>query len=112
MMLELPNDLENEIFGLSCLLKLIPLEKIDNALELIKIKCESRADENENFLLFSRFVINCKPLIITQLFIKDHEKDAINRAEMFNVHLIKNLGCHQDLHKFLSEFQMIKILFI
>lgn len=91
---------------LSWILKIIPESKVDEVLNLIQEKSNNGADDNENLLLYSRFVEKCKPFLIKKLFINDHVDDATSPAELFNVHLLKNLGCHDDFHKFLSKLQI------
>ncbi|XP_044579432.1 uncharacterized protein LOC123261719 [Cotesia glomerata] len=106
LMLNLPESFEDEICIISCLLKILPLLKINEALRIINDKAEIGADKKENLLLYSRFVRNCEPFITNKLFIGDNRDEAINPAELFLVELISNLDGHRDIYSFLDDLKL------
>ncbi|XP_057335037.1 uncharacterized protein LOC130673839 [Microplitis mediator] len=103
--LELPANYDNDICKISWIFKIIPKDKIDLAIEVIKESAEEDADNFENLILYSRFITKISKLISSETFIGITVNDAINIAENHNQHLITNFGSGQPIYKFLRNLR-------
>lgn len=102
--LDLPVNYDHEVFFLSCIVKLLPDNKVDEAINLINSKVDEDDDKYEDLSAFAKFLKKCSKLIIkNKTYVGENVTDAIDFAEHHNIHMIQQLGSHNELHSFLGK---------
>lgn len=101
--LGLSKDFNHEVSKISWILKILPEEKIDEAIKIIIVEANNDAENFENLILYARFIEMCSELIKCETFINNNRDNAINKAEWHSICMLRNLGCNQSIHEFLRK---------
>ncbi|CAG5073515.1 Protein of unknown function, partial [Cotesia congregata] len=92
-----------KLLSRNCIVKLLPDNKVDEAINLINSKVDEDDDKYEDLSAFTKFLKKCSKLIIkNKTYVGENVTDAIDYAEYHNIHMIQQLGSHNKLHSFLE----------